>query len=633
MSKKNVIILSVIFLVMVMIGSLLFFNNVFMRNDTRLNNEIQLGDRECVSNSDCGSGKKCKAGKCEVDSSYSGGTECGTHSDCGSGKKCYQGKCIIPSENTSDPNACKSNVPNCDRCVSYDTSLCAVCVTGYTLKNSMCLRNGDPTATPIPTPSNTPAVTPSSNPTNTANPTPSSTNTPGATANAIPNVCCYISGSYAIVPKNACDNLGTDVSSSNPKCIVPTTSASAQPTPTPPTSQNDDFVCCHISNSYAIIKKSGCNHLGKEVPFSNPNCSGLSTPSVQPTVTTTPPPISKEEVCCDCGNTLGSALRYSKRTREECEGLSPNCSITQDYTKCGMEKPNETEYCFYKTNSLGAQIYCYGTKTVCSGFSENDIIDISKENCNASYSSKNPFSTPNGNDSGEKECKNNEDCENGWCKAVFDLAGLHYTGKNICVPFNKPVAQESSTGCCYPVSGDKYVYSDDSKSVSQCDSLGGSKDKSAEECLAQSKYCYYKNNSDGTKEYCYGTSSDCQGFSEKDLNRTKWICDDTTTQFYMYSENTTYSSSVPDDCQYVEGILVSPEASENSSNKLCQYNALDDTSKCDGSDSCYRVVEYVKEKHETNDNKNLKIAIFIALSGIIVASVVYAYVTYVRRKK
>ena len=146
MSKKNIIVLSGGILLLSIIGALFFFNIVFKSNDTRLNNEIQLGDDYCCSDANCDEGYGCFNNHCQK--IVSGNGKCYSHSDCRNGKKCYQGKCVESSD-TSDPNACKS-IANCARCASYNTSLCAACVDGYTLKNSVCERNGDPTATPIP---------------------------------------------------------------------------------------------------------------------------------------------------------------------------------------------------------------------------------------------------------------------------------------------------------------------------------------------------------------------------------------------------------------------------------------------------------------------------------------------------
>ena len=580
MSKRNVIIVSLVFLVMVMIGSLLFFNNVFMRNDTRLNNEIQLGDRECVSNSDCGFGKKCKAGKCKDDSSYSGGTECVSNSECSSGKRCYHLHCVPQCTDISDSSQCSST--GC----YWDSS------TGKCLKTK-------PASTPTPTPSptNTPIVTPNTSPTNT----PSPAGTPAATQSPEPdysNGCCVIdsTGKNTYTSPEFCKAFAKrGLTVTEGPCPTNTVSPTQQPAP---------VTCSSITNG------SACFNAGCYWDYGKSECLNLKPsftpiPTTQPTVTPSATPISSDpEITC-LNSVYSGSLIYkpiaecSNGTFSSGENIYKTTVIGAHNVTChGTNGKNVTKTCWlYRSsdeipggvkeqNSSNPEITC--VSSAFSGFLNPQII---AECSNGTFS-------------------NGDNVYKTTVIGVQTLTCYGNNGQNVTKACRLYQSIDVIPEAERPHNKDN---NDKSQNVKKKLGLGADCNEDSE---CESNYC---------NKILFGLMGVCAGIGGDPNNRDN-------ANFYVYTENTSYSSNVPDDCQYIDGYLVTPEASENSSDRVCQYNIVDDTSKCDGSDSCYRVVEYVKEKHESHDNKNLKMAIFIALSGIIVASVVYAYITYVRKK-
>ena len=604
MSKKNIIVLSGGILLLSIIGALFFFNIVFKSNDARLNNEIQLGDDYCFSDANCDEGYGCFNNHCQK--IVSGNGKCYSHSDCRNGKKCYQGKCVEANSDNNekdDEEDCTTLVANCHSCTSYNKKLCAKCDQGYTLKNGVCQINGSPTPVPTNTEDKPEENDKKCNIFNCVKCkdeyrceecgqyyTLSDT---GYSCNPIEKQCHLVIGEkcYEFTLAKTCDENNYDKG----PCPTNTVSPTQQPAP---------VTCSSITNG------SACFNAGCYWDYGKSECLNLKPsftpiPTTQPTVTPSATPISSDpEITC-LNSVYSGSLIYkpiaecSNGTFSSGENIYKTTVIGAHNVTChGTNGKNVTKTCWlYRSsdeipggvkeqNSSNPEITC--VSSAFSGFLNPQII---AECSNGTFS-------------------NGDNVYKTTVIGVQTLTCYGNNGQNVTKACRLYQSIDVIPEAERPHNKDN---NDKSQNVKKKLGLGADCNEDSE---CESNYC---------NKILFGLMGVCAGIGGDPNNRDN-------ANFYVYTENTSYSSNVPDDCQYIDGYLVTPEASENSSDRVCQYNIVDDTSKCDGSDSCYRVVEYVKEKHESHDNKNLKMAIFIALSGIIVASVVYAYITYVRKK-
>ena len=104
---------------------------------------------------------------------------------------------------------------------------------------------------------------------------------------------------------------------------------------------------------------------------------------------------------------------------------------------------------------------------------------------------------------------------------------------------------------------------------------------------------------------------------------------------FIYSGSVSYSSEAPSACQYVkDGNLEAPEANANSSDKLCQYTISKDTEKCNGSEDCYQIVNYVKEDNplKSNSGVNWIKIIYVVLIVVVASMLIYTLAFYGKKK-